>query len=272
MRPIIWRSLSLLFTFLTAYWSTACAEITEPEKQALKQEFINELLQSELIKHKIENEINAYQAKRTSQTLAHAHQKQTDLLNRFQTQLRPIAGDRDRIYGNADALISLIEFADFDCPYCRKIHPVLKRLVDESKGKVNWIFRHFPLSRHKPNALQEAEAAECAGALAGQAGFWKFSNALFFQPRRGITDSQTVIDRAALAAKLDKASILACIDSEKFKSKVEIDEDEALKLGIQGTPATVVTNNKTGQILFHQGAVSLKTLSSSVDKLLEINK
>ncbi|QPK62816.1 DsbA family protein [Methylomonas sp. LL1] len=258
-------ALSLIGLFLGC--ANVFAEISEPEREQLKQEIIDQLMQSDSLKQKIMDEIKLHETQKSIQGRDTAQQR-TIVQNQIQTKLRPVALERDRLYGNADALISVVEFADFDCPYCRKIHPVLKRLVDDSGGTINWVFRHFPISGHKPNAEREAEAAECAGDLTGQQGFWKFTNALFLQARRGVSDSQAIIDRALVHAEIDKEDLLACLNAGKFKDKVKQDEDEALALGLQGTPANVLINHKTGQVVFRQGAASLETLSVDVDQLL----
>jgi len=259
---------AVIFTGILLAWHSAYALESETNLQQLKQEIITELLHSDLLKQKIADEIKAYETQKPVQNQAQLQPQQAIEQNRIQKLMRPVSSERDHIYGNADALISVVEFSDFECPYCRKIHPVLKRLVDDSQGKINWVFRHYPLSFHKPNAQQEAESAECAGYLIGQHGFWQFTDALFQQPRRGIQNRQSIIDRAVGLAGLDKESLLDCLNSAKFKDKVKGDEDEALSLGLQGTPANVLINHKTGQVVFRQGAASLETLLADVSHLL----
>lgn len=239
------------------------------DKQQIKQEIIRELLQSDALRQKILNEIKIYQAQNPPQKQDFTHPRQAFKLDDIKKNIRPVSLEQDHIYGNKGAIVSVVEFSDFECPYCRKIHPVLKRLVDDSEGKINWVFRHFPLSMHKPNAAQEAEASECAGYILAEGGFWTFTNALFQQPRRGVQDRQSIIDRAITVAKLNKEDIRECLNSGRFKDKVENDEKEALSLGLQGTPANVLVNHQTGHIAFRQGAVSLETLSDDAKQLLE---
>lgn len=256
---------------ISLIWSIVYALDDNTDKQKLKQEIIRELLQSDELRQKILDEIKTYQAQNPLQKSDSLQPRQSFKLDQIQKQLRPVSSEHDQIYGNKEALINVVEYSDFECPYCRKIHPVLKRLVDDSEGKINWVFRHFPLSMHKPNAQQEAEAAECAGHLAGYAGFWKFTDALFQQPRRGVQDRQSIINRAIALAELNKEDIMACLNSGQFKEKVENDEKEALSLGLQGTPANVLVNRQTGQIVFRQGAASLETFSGDAKQLLEVS-
>ena len=246
----------------------ALAETEGQVRERLKQEILTELLNSDALKQKIADGIKDYEQRRIVQNLEQQRLKPADdLTQRIKKQLRPVAAERDRIYGNADAPVSIVEFSDFECPYCRKIQPVLKRLVNESEGRLNWVLRHFPIGSHKPNALQEAEASECAGQLAGIKGFWRFSEALFQQPRRGQEDREPMIDRAAESAAIDRGALRECVQSGKFKDKIQADEDEALAIGLQGTPANILLHHKTGRVALRQGAVELETLKNDIAQI-----
>lgn len=94
------------------------------------------------------------------------------------TSYRPISED-DHLYGNPDAEVTVIEYSDFECPFCKTFHPIVERLVNESDGKVNWVYRHFPLESIHPNARGMALASECVAELGGNEAFWEFSNKLF---------------------------------------------------------------------------------------------
>ena len=87
-------------------------------------------------------------------------------------QLAPVT-DKDWIRGKKDAKITLVEFSDTECPYCKKIHPALKRIVEENP-EVRWVYRHFPLVSLHSKAPKEAEALECAGELGGNDAFWAY--------------------------------------------------------------------------------------------------
>src|SRR5207237_7967826 len=90
----------------------------------------------------------------------------------------PAPSKSDHVYGNPNASITLIEYSDFECPYCKSVHLTAKRVVDESRGQVNWVYRHFPLEMHNPGAQKQAEASECAAELGGNEAFWKFADAV----------------------------------------------------------------------------------------------
>lgn len=91
---------------------------------------------------------------------------------------RPIS-ENDHIYGNKDAKVTVIEYSDFECPFCRSFHPVVERAVNSFDGEVNWVYRHFPLEAIHPNARNMAHASECVAELGGNDAFWAFSDQLF---------------------------------------------------------------------------------------------
>lgn len=85
----------------------------------------------------------------------------------------------DHLIGSPDAPIVLVEYSDFECPYCKMIHPTLAQIVSESNGKIAWAYRNFPLYQIHPQATPAANAAECIAAQLGNDAFWKFANTIF---------------------------------------------------------------------------------------------
>jgi protein-disulfide isomerase len=92
--------------------------------------------------------------------------------------IRPPSAD-DHIIGSPTAPIVLVEYSDFQCPYCKMIHPDLKRIVSESNGQIAWVYRDFPLYQIHPEAENAANAAECIAAQKGNDAFWQFGDAIF---------------------------------------------------------------------------------------------
>lgn len=92
--------------------------------------------------------------------------------------IRPPSAD-DHIIGSPTAPIVLVEYSDFQCPFCKMIHPSLKQIVSESNGQIAWVYRDFPLYQIHPEAENSANAAECIAALKGNDAFWKFGDAIF---------------------------------------------------------------------------------------------
>ncbi len=151
---------------------------------------------------------------------------------------------QDRILGSKDAPLVLIEYSDFECPYCNTVHPTLKRIVEESNGKIAWVYRHFPLESIHQNARPAAVASECVAEQLGNSGFWKFADAIFADQSKM---SAGYYAQLAVQFGADKAKFDACVASGKFTGKIDANIQEAINNGGQGTPYTVLYN-KSGQV------------------------
>ena len=92
---------------------------------------------------------------------------------------RAVDPKNDFIYGKPDAIISIIEYSDFECPYCKQFSPVPIEVANQMPGKVNVVWRDFPLPFHEPMASKEAAAAICVGQQKGNDAFWKFNEGIF---------------------------------------------------------------------------------------------
>lgn len=139
--------------------------------------------------------------------------------------------------GSAEAQVVLVEFSDFQCPYCSSIHPTLKRIVEESNGKVAWVYRHFPLESIHPQARPAAVASECVAEQLGQNGFWAFADKLF--ANQGSL-SATYYAQVAGELGADPGLFASCVASGKYETAVDNSYNEAVQNGGQGTPFTVV--------------------------------
>lgn len=85
-----------------------------------------------------------------------------------------IAGEH--IFGNPDAIVTIVEYSDFECGYCKQYHPTLKKIVQESNGTVRWVYRHYPLHQH---SFEKLVAANCVGQIKGNDAFWQYGDLLF---------------------------------------------------------------------------------------------
>lgn len=167
---------------------------------------------------------------------------------------------RDHIRGNPAAPVKLIEFADTECPLCKRFHPTLKRLVDDYPEKVAWVFRHLPIVEIHPKAPKEAEATECAAELGGEAKFWAYLDRLY-----EITPSNNRLDPAELPriaqhVGLERAPFEQCLASGRHAARVAQDVADGFAAGAPGTPYTVVVapNGKLYEIVGNQPIEVLK--------------
>jgi protein-disulfide isomerase len=140
------------------------------------------------------------------------------------------------VLGRADAPVTLVEFTDLECPYCRAFHVgTFERLKREyiDTGKVRFITRDFPLDFH-PNARPAALAVRCAGE---QGKFWEMRHAVTLNAN---ALSRELYDRLARELTLDGGRFSACIGADRYRTEIEHDMDEAAKAGVSGTPTFVI--------------------------------
>ncbi|HEU5338327.1 MAG TPA: thioredoxin domain-containing protein [Sulfuricaulis sp.] len=184
-------------------------------------------------------------------------------------QVQRVSKTKDHIFGNPDAPISLIEYSDFECPYCKKFHSTAKQIVTAYGGKVNWVYRHFPLGFHNPAAQKEAEASECAAELGGNDAFWRYADLIYARTKSN--GKGVPLENLAPMAKeigLDETKFKACLDSGKMVARVGEDFAEGSKIGITGTPGNILLNNKTGDVRLRPGARPFETFKSEIDQML----
>jgi protein-disulfide isomerase len=157
--------------------------------------------------------------------------------------------------GPQNAPVQVVEFADYQCPYCQKIHPEIRKLQAEFGDKVAFVFMDFPLPMHA-QAEKAAEAARCAGV---QGKFWNFHDVLFESKKLDSAE----LKAEARVLQLDVAGFDHCLDSGEQASAVQKDVAEGQRLGLSGTPSFFVNGH------FLSGAVKYETLHKTVEQELE---
>ncbi len=184
-------------------------------------------------------------------------------------KVKPVDLKKDHIRGNKDAEISVIEYSDFECPFCKRAHATLQQLVDDADGKVNWVYRNYPLGFHDPVATKEAMASECAAEVGGNDGFWKYADLLFARTQGNGAGLSTPDDIFTLAQEvhLNTSRFKSCVDSEVYKKKVQQDEVEGSAAGVDGTPGNFVINNKTQKSIKVSGAQPLANFQRAIDQV-----
>ena len=229
----------------------------------LKGMVMKELRESDFLQQEVDAGIVRYIKKQQE-----AQARAPDL--RAEKNVRPVSKERDHIYCNPDAEISFIEYSDFECPFCKRFHPTPKQIVKAYQGKVNWVYRHFPLGFHNPLAQKEAEASECVAELGGNDAFWKYSD-LLYQRTQSNGNGFPMNGLAPLAGEigLDEKEIQLCIDSGRYEDRVQEDFTNGGESGVSGTPGTILLNNKTGRAKIKSGALPFKALKIEIDQLLE---
>ena len=180
----------------------------------------------------------------------------------------PVDPEEDHILGPASAKVTLIQYMDYECPFCKRHHDTMLALRKMYPNDVNFVMRHFPLNFHQ-NAQKQAEAVECVGKIAGNTAFWKFSDLLITRTTAGGTGF-ALADLPALAKEsgANEAKFVACLDSGEFAQKVLDQQQAGQAAGINGTPGNVIVNNTTKETKLIPGAVPLTTMSQAIDAIL----
>lgn len=152
---------------------------------------------------------------------------------------------QDHVQGSPDAPIALVEYGDYQCPYCAQAHPIVKQLQRLFGAKLCVAFRNFPLTEIHPHALHAAEAAESVGAQLGNTGYWRMHDAIYEHQQ----DSETALSDPQLAqygadAGADAARIRRDLAADAFVERVQTDFAGGLRSGVNGTPTFFVNGER----------------------------
>ena len=165
----------------------------------------------------------------------------------------PVDASKGFVRGNKAAPVTIVEFSDFQCPFCKRATPIVKQVLEHYPGKVKWVFRDFPIASLHPDAPKAAEAARCA---AEQGKFWEYHDVLFEKaPQLSIEE----LKRYAKDLKLDSAAFAKCLDSGKQAAAVKADIEQGDRLGITGTPTFFINGRQL------VGAEPLATFEKIID-------
>jgi protein-disulfide isomerase len=178
--------------------------------------------------------------------------------------MAPVRPD-EHVYGNPRAPVFLVEYADIECPFCRTMHPTLKRIVDDSGGKIGWVYRHFPLDSLHPRARKAAIATECAAELGGNDKFWEYLNWLLRQPPASDRDIGDELARIAVKTGLSRGRFKSCLGTEIHDAKVEANYQEGVRIGIVGTPTIIAVGAGAKKAIV--GAQSEENVKAAIAKL-----
>lgn len=167
-----------------------------------------------------------------------------------------VKGDSQKIT-SPGAKVTLVEFGDFQCPACGASHPIVKQLLDEYKGKITFVFRHFPLPNHK-NAMKAANAAEAAGA---QKKFFEMHDLLFENQAEWSEDNnpEELFEKYAGELKLDMDKFKEDVKSKKYENKIKADQADGNTAGVNSTPTFFINGKlQAGGLPYDQFKVKIE--------------
>ena len=168
-----------------------------------------------------------------------------------------VSADDDPSVGPANAPVTIVEFSDFQCPYCRLSVPMIKEILAKYPGKVKVVYRDYPGPNH-PHAQQAAEAAQCAG---DQGKFWEYHDSLFDRQAPGTGWNFTEL---AKEIGLNQDAFATCLDTGRYREEVAKDLQEGIKIGVASTPTFFIN----GRPLV--GAQPFAEFQAMIDRLLKL--
>jgi len=168
----------------------------------------------------------------------------------------PIVAESDHVRGPADAPVTVVEYGDYECPYCRGAFRDVHEMLDEHPGQIRFVFRNFPITQLHPHAEQAAEAAEAAAA---QGKFWEMYE-LLLQPYAHL-DTDSLVTYAEIIG-LDIPRFREDIAERRYGRRIDADQQEGLRNGVNATPKFYVNGRRV------DGKVPLENLEDEVRQAL----
>ncbi len=167
-------------------------------------------------------------------------------------------GPGDHVQGPDDAPVTLVEYGDYECPYCGLAHPIVKRIQRAMGQNLRFVFRNFPLTEAHPHALHAAQAAEAAAL---QDKFWQMHDTLF-ENQETLEDEDLVAFAQELGLNLNKWR--RDFSSEQVTTKIEEDLSSGIRSGVNGTPTFFINGER------HDGSFEYEELLAALQEQLEV--
>lgn len=189
--------------------------------------------------------------------------------NLAKTELPDIesVGSADKIFGNKEAQVIVVEYSDLECPFCKVFHNTMHQIVDEYKGKIAWVYRHYPIKELHTRATREAEASECAYEQGGSVIFWKYIDQVFATTGTNDTLDPLELPKIAGSLGLNTEVFNTCLNTGKYAAKVQEDVKKAVEAGARGTPYSVILKNGV-EVDTINGAEPITSIKIKLDKAL----
>ena len=186
-------------------------------------------------------------------------------------EVAPVTAD-DHIRGDINAPIKIVEYSDFECPFCKRFHEeTMQKVMDEygESGKVAWVYRQWPIEGlHPIKARKEAVTSECIAEIGGNDAFWKFADRFMeLTPSNNRTDIDVVLPQIVEELGLSQSAIDECVASGRYDEHINDDIENAMATGGRGTPwSIIVTEDKELPL---NGAQPYEAVSQIIEILLE---
>jgi protein-disulfide isomerase len=169
----------------------------------------------------------------------------------------------EHVRGSASAPVTIVEYGDFQCPYCKQQYEVFMKIVRKYRRQVSWIYRHYPLDFH-PHAQAAAEASECVAYLGGNAAFWGFADTLMGLESFKPSDFPAIAKRFGVDEKIFNR----CMEKHVFAQKVKEQLISGQNAGVEGTPTVFIVSRKGRYQETVAGADEMEAYTRIIDDML----
>jgi protein-disulfide isomerase len=170
----------------------------------------------------------------------------------------PVSSD-DHVQGDPAAECVLVEYGDYECPYCGEAYPIVKEIQKHFGNRLCFVFRNFPLTQAHPWAEATAETAEFAGA---HGKFWEMHD-LFYENQDSF--GEDLFPRLALALKLPFAQLQSALAQQTYRARVRADFTGGVRSGVNGTPTFFINGQR------HNGSFEFSSLSAAIEHSLSVH-
>jgi protein-disulfide isomerase len=184
--------------------------------------------------------------------------------------VRPIS-DQDHIRGNPDAEILIVEYSDFECPFCGGFHGTMNRIIEEygDSGQVAWVYRHVPLDQIHADARPAAEASECVAELGGEDKFWEYADHLFANQDTALNKEGLL--ETAKSIGIDEGAFNTCVGERRYQDRVNADFEDGISISKVdpefGTPYNILMS-KSGIQIPIRGNQPYNVVKQAIDAVL----
>lgn len=145
----------------------------------------------------------------------------------------------DHFVGDRSAPVKIVEYAEVECPYCKKLQPILLRVMNEYDGKVSFVYRHFPLTIH-PKSFTEATALECVAEEKGDEGFFIYLEKLYAASPSNNNIDLAVLPRLAKEMGIQEETFSKCLASDRYRERILRDVETGIGLNVDSVPHLIV--------------------------------
>lgn len=210
------------------------SKVAEPTNAEIEQTYVNQMTRINrpinVMRDQIRQQLNQANVARAREEFFRGLRERAGVKIYLQPPRVKVGYDPARVRGNPDAGITIVEFSDFQCPFCLRAYMTIKGILSKYDGKVKLAYRDLPLQPIQPGAHGSAEASRCAGA---QGKFWEYHD-LLFENQDFFSDD--AFREYAEGLDLDTKEFTTCLESGKFQSQIQEDFQEGIRMGITGTP------------------------------------